>query len=314
MLGILAFVLLAVAVIVVVHLVADKTGLPAAALLTLAGLAGAALPIPGIELDSEVILTFVIPPLRYSAALNSSLLAIGKNLRSVFSLSVALTVATAVLVGLGIDLLIPGVTLAAGIAFGAAIAPPDPVAALAVGRRAGLHPKIGPYPRLVDTGGGLGGGCRRSGVEGLVGVRGPVSAPGVPPSGVVAGDPAEHLAPACGLVGPGVRVLEDFSFEGGVEGFGQAVVGARADFAHRLGHSETGAECGEVLRRVLRAVIRVKDRPGQSITPLGGGTEGVGDEVGAHMVGDCPAGEFTGVAVRSPSPSTGWLRPRSAGM
>ena len=142
MLGILAFVLLAVAVIVVVHLVADKTGLPAAALLTLAGLVGAALPIPGIELDPEVILTFVIPPLLYSAALNSSLLAIGKNLRSVFSLSVALIVATAVLVGAGIDLLIPGVTLAAGIAFGAAVAPPDPVAALAVGRRAGLHPKI----------------------------------------------------------------------------------------------------------------------------------------------------------------------------
>ena len=132
MLGILAFVLLAVAVIVVVHLVADKTGLPAAALLTLAGLVGAALPIPGIELDPEVILTFVIPPLLYSAALNSSLLAIGKNLRSVFSLSVALIVATAVLVGAGIDLLIPGVTLAAGIAFGAAVAPPDPVAALAV--------------------------------------------------------------------------------------------------------------------------------------------------------------------------------------
>lgn len=84
----------------------------------------------------------------------------------------------------------------------------------------------GLYPRLVDTGGGLRGGCQRSGVEGLVGVRGPVSAPGVPPSGVVVGDPAEHLALTCGLVGPGVCVLEDFSFEGGVERFGQAVVGA----------------------------------------------------------------------------------------
>jgi Na+/H+ antiporter len=139
---ILLFVLAAVAAIVVVELVAERTGLPAAALLTVAGLIYAALPGPNIVLDPEVVLTFVLPPLLYSAALNSSLLAIRRNLRPVISLSVVLVVVTAVLVGVGVDLFVPGVTLAAGIALGAAISPPDPVAALAIGRRAQLPPKL----------------------------------------------------------------------------------------------------------------------------------------------------------------------------
>jgi Na+/H+ antiporter len=136
--GILLFVLLAVAAIVAIHWVADKTGLPSAALLTIVGILYALLPGPNVELEAEIILTFVIPPLLYSAALDSSLLDIRRNLRTVISLSVLLVLATAMLVGVGFDLFVGGATLAAGVALGAAVAPPDPVAALAVGRRAGL--------------------------------------------------------------------------------------------------------------------------------------------------------------------------------
>jgi NhaP-type Na+/H+ or K+/H+ antiporter len=142
MLVVLAFVLAAVAVIVVLQFLADRTGLPAAALLTVAGLVYAVLPGPNLTLDPHVILTFVIPPLIYSAALNSSLLAIRKNLRTVISLSIGLVLAAALLTGVGMYLFVPGVGLAAGIAFGAAISPTDPVAALAVGGRAGLPPKL----------------------------------------------------------------------------------------------------------------------------------------------------------------------------
>ena len=136
--GILLFVLCALVVIVATRWVASRTGLPSAALLTIIGILYALLPGPNVELDSHVILTFVIPPLLYSAALDSSLLDIRRNLRTVVSLSVLLVLATAMLVGVGFDLLVPGATLAAGVALGAAISPPDPVAALAVGRRAGL--------------------------------------------------------------------------------------------------------------------------------------------------------------------------------
>ena len=142
MLELLAFGLAAVAVIVALQALADRTGLPAAALLTIAGLVYAVLPGPDVTLHPDVILTFVIPPLIYSAALNSSLLAIRKNLRVVISLSIGLVLATSLAVGAGIDLFVPGVGLAAGVALGAAVAPTDPVAALAVGGRAGLPARL----------------------------------------------------------------------------------------------------------------------------------------------------------------------------
>jgi CPA1 family monovalent cation:H+ antiporter len=142
MLELLAFALAAVAVIVVLQFLADRTGLPTAALLTVAGLVYGVLPGPNLTLDPHLILTFVIPPLIYSAALNSSLLAIRKNLRVVISMSIGLVLATAAVAGLGMDLFVPGVSLAAGIAFGAAVSPTDPVAALAVGGRVGLPPRL----------------------------------------------------------------------------------------------------------------------------------------------------------------------------
>ncbi len=139
---ILVFLVAGVALVLAVEVVAEKTKLPAAALLTVVGLIYALLPGTNLVLDPHVILTFILPPLLYSAALNSSLLAIRKNLRPVVSLSVFLVLCTAVLVGVGVHLLLPSITLAAGIALGAAVAPPDPVAALAIGRRAGLPPRL----------------------------------------------------------------------------------------------------------------------------------------------------------------------------
>ncbi|WP_072803562.1 Na+/H+ antiporter [Rhodococcoides yunnanense] len=141
-LSILGLVLAGTALIVAAQVVSAKTAIPAAVLLTLAGLAVSASSLPDIVLDPDAVLTLVIPPLLYSAALKSSLLAIRKNVWTILSLSVALVGATATVVGVGMALWVPGVTLAAGLALGAAVAPPDPVAALAVGRTAGIPPKL----------------------------------------------------------------------------------------------------------------------------------------------------------------------------
>ena len=78
----LLFVLAAVAVVIVVHWIDDRTGLPAAALLTVVGIGYALLPGPNVELKPEIILTFVIPPLLYNAALDSSLIDIRRNART----------------------------------------------------------------------------------------------------------------------------------------------------------------------------------------------------------------------------------------
>jgi CPA1 family monovalent cation:H+ antiporter len=139
---VLLLVLASVAVIVAVHAVAERSGLPAAALLTVVGLGYALLPAAEIELDPELVLTLILPPLLYSAALESSLVAIRRNIRTVVSLSVLLVLVTALVIGTGFALFVTGATLAAGIALGAAVAPPDPVAALAVGRKVGLPPRL----------------------------------------------------------------------------------------------------------------------------------------------------------------------------
>jgi Na+/H+ antiporter len=138
----LLLILTGVAVIVAVRWIAGRTGLPAAALLTLTGILYAVLPGPNVTLSPDLVLTMVLPPLLYSAALDSSLGAIRRNLRTVVSLSVLLVLATALLIGVGFELFVTGATLAAGIALGAAVAPPDPVAALSVGRKVGLPPRL----------------------------------------------------------------------------------------------------------------------------------------------------------------------------
>lgn len=142
MLAGIGFVLAMVAVVLAVGRISAWLGLPDAVLLTLAGLVYAVLPGLNLRLDPDVVLDVVLPPLLYHAALESSLLAIRARLRSVVSLSVLLVLATALTVGGLVSWLVPVVPLAAGIALGAAVAPPDPVAALAVGRQAGLPAKL----------------------------------------------------------------------------------------------------------------------------------------------------------------------------
>jgi CPA1 family monovalent cation:H+ antiporter len=136
------FALAGTAAIVGAGVVARRTGLPAAALLVLAGLVYAWLPGPNLRLNPTVILDGVIPPLLYSTALNSSAVGLRRAARSVLSLSVGLVLATAVLVGVAVHLAEPAVPLSAAIALGAAVSPPDPVASLAIGRRAGLPARL----------------------------------------------------------------------------------------------------------------------------------------------------------------------------
>jgi CPA1 family monovalent cation:H+ antiporter len=88
------------------------------------------------------VLELIIPPLLYAAAINASLLQIRSQLRTIASLSVLLVVATAMVVGVTLNAVDDHLTFAAALALGAAVAPPDPVAALAIGRRAHLPNRL----------------------------------------------------------------------------------------------------------------------------------------------------------------------------
>lgn len=128
----------AVAVIVLVNWISERTGLPSAPMLVLVGIGYALVPGPNISLEPDVVMTCILPPLLFNAALESSLVGIRRNLRTVISLSVVLVLLTAASVGVAFGLLVSGATLAVGMVLGAAVAPTDPVAALAVARKEGL--------------------------------------------------------------------------------------------------------------------------------------------------------------------------------
>jgi Na+/H+ antiporter len=126
-----------------VTVIARRAGWSPPLVLVLAGLAASFVPgMPDYQLDPDVILLVVLPPLLYSAALDSSVLSIKANLSAITSLAVGLVLFTTFAVGVVAHLLLPELPLAAAFVLGAVIAPPDAVAAVAVGRRLGLPRRV----------------------------------------------------------------------------------------------------------------------------------------------------------------------------
>ncbi len=98
--------------------------------------------VPEYHLSAELVLVGLLPPLLYSAAIQTSLLDYRRLRGPIALLSVGLVVFTTLGVGLVAWAVVPGLPLAAGIARGAVVAPPDAVAASAVARRVGMPRKL----------------------------------------------------------------------------------------------------------------------------------------------------------------------------
>jgi len=94
--------------------------------------------LPRLELDPELILGVVIPPLLYSATLNFSFFAFVKNLRSILGLGVGLVVFTTVVVGFLTSWIAPEIGLAGAFVLAAVVSPPDSVTTVSHGREIGL--------------------------------------------------------------------------------------------------------------------------------------------------------------------------------
>jgi CPA1 family monovalent cation:H+ antiporter len=122
---------------------ARRLRVSAPVLLVLVGLLVSFAPgVPDYTLDPEVALVLFLPPLLYTAALESSYLGFKENLKPIGFLSVGLVLATTAVVGFFVHWLIPDIPLAAAFALGAIVAPPDAVAAAAVGRELGLPRRV----------------------------------------------------------------------------------------------------------------------------------------------------------------------------
>ncbi len=78
---------------------------------------------PDTALDPDLVLYAVLPPLLYSAALDSSSPAMRRNARPIALLAIGLPLATTAVVGLVAYLVIPQFPLAAALVLGAVVAP-----------------------------------------------------------------------------------------------------------------------------------------------------------------------------------------------
>ncbi|MFC7930010.1 Na+/H+ antiporter [Streptomyces cinereoruber] len=122
---------------------ARRTPVPAPLLLVAAGLAASYVPgVPDYTLDPHVVLPLILPPLLYTAAVESSYLDLRANVRPVALLSVGYVLFATVAVGWLAYVLVPDLPLTAALVLGAVIAPPDAVAATAIARKLGLPHRI----------------------------------------------------------------------------------------------------------------------------------------------------------------------------
>jgi NhaP-type Na+/H+ or K+/H+ antiporter len=118
-------------------------GWPAPLLVTIVALAASFLPfVPDLDIDGHVLLSLVLPPLLYSAALDVSFVGFKRSLPQIRRLGIWLVLLTAVVVGFVAWWILPSLTLPGALLLGAIVAPPDAVSAAAIGRRLGLPRRI----------------------------------------------------------------------------------------------------------------------------------------------------------------------------
>jgi Na+/H+ antiporter len=128
---------------VLVAALARRYHLSSALVLVLSGLAIGLIPgLPSVELEPDFVLGVILPPLLWSAGLESSYVALRKNIRSIGLLAVGLPVATTFAVAVVAYHTVPELTVASALTLGAIVAPPDAVSATSIGRRLGLPRQI----------------------------------------------------------------------------------------------------------------------------------------------------------------------------
>ena len=129
---------------IVVTAIAHRRGLEPALIIVVIGIAASFIPgFEAPELDSHILLTVVLPPLLYSAALDFSFPTFLRNIRPILGLGVGLVVVTAFTVAaVSSWLVVVPLTFGTALVLGAIVAPPDAVTAVAVGRKLGLPRRV----------------------------------------------------------------------------------------------------------------------------------------------------------------------------
>ncbi|MFB2585890.1 cation:proton antiporter [Herbiconiux liukaitaii] len=131
--GTIVWVVSFVAVTVAVTGVAGRAGLSAPIVLVVVGAVVSFIPgVPAIAVEPDLILYGLLPPLLFAAAIRTSFADVRARRDGILLLSVGLVAFTVVTVGLTAWLVVPAISLAAALAFGAVVAPTDAVAVTAI--------------------------------------------------------------------------------------------------------------------------------------------------------------------------------------
>jgi Na+/H+ antiporter len=132
-----------VCAVAVVAASARRLGLSAPLVLVVVGVLASYVPgVPEYHLDPEVVLIGLLPPLLYAAAIRTTLVDIRANTQAIGILAVGAVAFTTVGVGLVAWWVIPDISVAAALALGAVVSPPDAVAATTIARRVGMPRRI----------------------------------------------------------------------------------------------------------------------------------------------------------------------------
>ncbi len=130
------------AAVTLLLIVAQWARIPYPILLVVGGLGLAVIPgIPEVELEPEVVLLVILPPLLYAAAFFTPLRELRRNVRPISLLAIGLVLATALAVAAVAHAAL-GFGWAEAFVLGAIVSPTDPVAATAIARRLGVPGRI----------------------------------------------------------------------------------------------------------------------------------------------------------------------------
>ena len=133
-------VLVAVAALFVLS---EFTEVPYPILFVLGGLTLGFVPgVPNVELNPDIVLVIVLPPLLYSAAFFSSLRDLRRNIRPISMLAIGLVLATTFGVAYVAHMLIDDLSWKAAIVLGAIVSPTDPIAATSIAERLNVPRRI----------------------------------------------------------------------------------------------------------------------------------------------------------------------------
>lgn len=134
--------ILGVLVITLATALAPRLGIAGPLALVIIGIGVSLLPfVPPIEVDPELILVGVLPPLLYSAAVSMPAIEFRRDFRPIAGLSVLLVVVSAVVLALFFQAVIPSLDFFLALALGAILSPTDAVATSIV-KRLGISRRV----------------------------------------------------------------------------------------------------------------------------------------------------------------------------